>query len=53
MLICCINYLLELLNVKFNKQLYVKEDDGKEYVQVCKAWEDKAKEYVEKYRAKK
>ena len=45
--------LEELLKVKFNKQLYVKEDDGKEYVQVCKAWEDKAKEYVEKYRAKK
>ena len=33
--------LLEvLLNIKFDNSLIVREDDGKEYVEVCKAWDD-------------
>lgn len=32
--------LEELLNIKFDKKLIIKDDDGKEYIEVCKAWDD-------------
>ena len=33
--------LLEtLLNIEFPKKLVIKETDGKEYIEVCKAWDD-------------
>ena len=33
--------LLEtLLNIEFPKKLIIKETDGKEYIEVCKAWDD-------------
>jgi len=32
--------LEELLNIRFDENLIAKEDNGKEYVEVCKAWDD-------------